>query len=78
MPNQLALCGSRGCRPLEASCWWLVLARSELLVNPSWLIPVGVVGGCRRRDRCDGRCGRGGRGWHRHRWWLAVSKSRSF
>ncbi len=43
------------------------VARSGLLVNPLGLVSIGCGAGCRRPDRCDGRCGRGGRGWHRHR-----------
>ena len=35
------------------------------MVNQSFSVGSGV--GCRRRDRCDGRCGQDGRGWHRHR-----------
>ena len=43
------------------------LARSELHVNPLRMVSVWFVAGCRRRDRCGGRCARGGRGWRRHR-----------
>jgi len=76
-------CGFRRCRPvIPRSCRSLfrhdvarfrrpagswVLARSDLRVNPFRLALVGSGAGCPRRDRCDGRCARGGRGWRRHR-----------
>ena len=37
------------------------------MVNPLGSIWSVGVSGCRRRDRCDGRCERGGRGWRRHK-----------
>jgi hypothetical protein len=45
----------------------MFLALSVPVVNPLQLISVGFAVGCHRRDRCDGRCGRGGRGWRRHK-----------
>jgi hypothetical protein len=43
------------------------LASCRPLVNPlrsTWSVGVS---GCRRRDRCDGRCEQGGRGWRQHK-----------
>jgi hypothetical protein len=37
-----------------------------MVVNPLGSIWRVGVSGSRRRDRCDGRCERGGRGWRRH------------
>ena len=36
------------------------------VVDPLQLIWSACASGCRRRDRCGGRCGRGDRGWRRH------------
>ena len=45
---------------------WFLSSRGAA-VNPFRWFWAGFVAGCHRRDRCDGHCERGGRGWRRHR-----------
>jgi hypothetical protein len=40
----------------RAPCWWSFLASCKLVVNPLQLIWSACASGCRRRDRCGGRC----------------------
>jgi len=42
--------------------------RRGFLVKPPWTLCRGRGADFLRSARCDGRCGRGGRGWRRRRW----------
>src|SRR5215472_6140458 len=51
----------------RALCWQVDFLQScGLVVNPLGSILSVGVSSSRRRDRCDGHCERGGRGWRRH------------
>jgi hypothetical protein len=66
----------RWCRPaIRDDVAWLAGAllavdfwqSCGLVINPLASIWSGGVSDFRRRDRCDGRCVQGGRGWRRHK-----------